>query len=73
MTKPLEELVFLVEESAEGGFTARALGVSIVTEADSLEMLRQQVVDAVRCHFEDISHQPRLIRFHLVKDEVFAL
>jgi hypothetical protein len=32
--------------------TARALGESIFTEADTLEELRQQIRDAVACHFE---------------------
>ena len=73
MGKPLEEVVFIVEEAAEGGYTARALGVSIVTEADTLELLRRQVIDAVRCHFTDEPHQPRLIRLHLVKDEVLTV
>jgi len=66
----LEEIVFLVEEAPEGGYTARALGVSIFTEADDLEALKKQVLDAVRCHFENESSRPRLIRLHLVKDEV---
>ncbi len=72
MEKPLEELVFVVEEAAEGGYTARALGVSIVTEADDLDALRKHVLDAVRCHFSDHAHPPRLIRLHMVKDEVLT-
>ena len=47
-----KELIFLVEESPEGGYEARALGESIYTEADTLEELREVVTDAVRCHFE---------------------
>lgn len=72
MEKPLEEVVFVVEEAPEGGYTARALGVSIITEADDLEALRRQVIDAVRCHFSDAPHHPRLIRLHLVKDEILT-
>ncbi len=72
MEKPLQEIVFVVEESPEGGYVAKALGVSILTEADDLPALRRQVVDAVRCHFDDASQLPRLIRLHLVKDEVLA-
>ena len=72
MEKALEEVVFLVEEAPEGGYTAKALSVSIVTEADTLDELRHQVVDAVRCHFGDQAHHPRLIRLHLVKDEVLT-
>jgi hypothetical protein len=66
----MEEVIFLVEESPEGGFTAKALGVSIFSEADSMEQLRIEVVDAVRCHFED--EKRRIIRLHIVKEEVIA-
>jgi hypothetical protein len=48
----MDELIFLVEAAPEGGYTARALGVSIFTEADDLADLRVQVRDAVRCHFD---------------------
>jgi hypothetical protein len=70
MTSPIE-VVFLVEEAPEGGFTARALGASIVTEADDLESLRAAVRDAVRCHFE-VADMPKLIRLHIVRDEIIA-
>lgn len=73
MHKTVEEVVFIVEEAPEGGYTARALGVSIVTEADDLSQLRGQVIDAVRCHFGDSLQQPRLIRLHLVKDEILTV
>ncbi|MBU4304337.1 MAG: 2-oxoisovalerate dehydrogenase [Candidatus Omnitrophica bacterium] len=72
MEKPLEEVVFIVEEAPEGGYIAKALGVSIITEADDLETLRSQVLDAVRCHFTEEKQRPRLIRLHMVKDEVLA-
>ena len=49
----MNEIILLVEEAPEGGVTARALGESIFTEADSMEDLRQQIRDAVACHFED--------------------
>ncbi len=63
------EIIFAVEESPEGGYEARALGYSIYTQADSLEELRRLVQDAVRCHFEE-ANRPRVIRLHVVKDEV---
>ncbi|HVU84830.1 MAG TPA: hypothetical protein VHC50_08310 [Puia sp.] len=65
----MEELVFLVEESPEGGFLAKGLGISIFTEAESIE-LREMVKDAVRCHFDDQTQ--RLIRLHIVKEDWFA-
>jgi DNA-binding TFAR19-related protein (PDSD5 family) len=45
------------------------LGHAIFTEAETLGELREMVRDAVRCHFEPEA-APRLIRLHLVKDEV---
>jgi hypothetical protein len=66
----MEEIIFLVEESDEGGFIAKGLGVSIFTEADTLEELRTSVKESVHCHFED--NRPKLIRLHLVREEVFA-
>ena len=43
----MNELIFVVEEAPEGGYTARALGESIFTEADDLTQLQHQVRDAV--------------------------
>lgn len=65
------EIIFSVEESPEGGYEARALGHPIFTQAETLEELRAMVRDAVRCHFDDAG-RPRLIRLHMVKDEVIA-
>lgn len=67
----MSEIVFLIEEAAEGGFSARALGESIFTQADTFEELREQVRDAVRCHFDD-GQGPAVIRLHYVRDEVLA-
>ena len=69
----MTEILFLVEEEAEGGYVARAMGDSIVTQAEDLEQLREMVRDAVRCHFPDEGKRPKLIRLHLVRDEVIAL
>jgi hypothetical protein len=68
----VNEIVFLVEEAAEGGLTARALGESIFTEADDLSALREAVRDAAKCHFDDASLRPKVIRLHYVRDEVMA-
>lgn len=65
------ELIFIVEEALEGGYTARALGASIFTEADDLAALHEQVCDAVRCHFDE-GQAPKLIRLHFVREEVIA-
>lgn len=69
---PDTEIIFSVEEAPEGGYTARARGHAIFTEADTLDELRALVRDAVRCHF-DADVRPNLIRLHLVKDEVIPV
>jgi urease gamma subunit len=68
----MSEIVFIVEEAPEGGYTARALGEAIFTEADTMDELRRMVRDAVRCHFPDGPTRPAVIRLHSVKDEVLA-
>lgn len=52
----MNEIIFLVEDAVEGGYTTRALGESIFTEGDDLDNLRANIRDAVSCHFEvDVS------------------
>ena len=62
----------MVEEAPEGGYTARALGESIFTEAEDLGELQAQVRDAVLCHFKE-EERPKLIRLHFVREEVIAV
>lgn len=68
----MSEIIFIVEEAPEGGYTARALGESIFTEADDLTQLHTRIRDAVQCHFED-GVAPKLVRLHFVRDEVIAV
>jgi hypothetical protein len=65
------EIIFVVEESPEGGFEARAVSHSVFAEAETLDELRTRIQDAVRCHFEP-ADMPDLIRLHQVRDEVIA-
>ena len=68
----MSEIVFLVEDAPEGGYTARALGAAIFTEADDLADLSRQVREAVEVHFAD-DQRPRLIRLHHVRDTLIAV
>jgi len=68
----MTEIVFLVEDDPDGGYTARALGESIFTQSDDLETLREMVRDAVHCHFADEQNRPKIIRLHIVRDQVIA-
>lgn len=67
----MSEIVFLVEEAVEGGFSARALGESIFTQAETFEEPREQVRDAVRCQFNE-GQGSAVICLHYVRDEVLA-
>lgn len=66
----MEEIIFLVEESAEGGYTAKGLGVSIFSEGETIEDLQKNIKDAILCHFD--IEKPRLVRLHMVKELFFA-
>jgi hypothetical protein len=68
----MAELIFVVEEAPEGGYTPRALGESIFAEADDLPALREQIRDAVRCHFDE-GAVPRVVRLHFVREELLAV
>jgi hypothetical protein len=51
---------------------ARALGYSTFSQAEMLSGLKEALKHAVRCHFSD-ADQPKLIRLHLVKDELIRV
>jgi hypothetical protein len=57
------EIVFLVEDDPDGGYTASALGQSISTQADDIETLQVMIRDAVHCHFPDEEKSPKIIRY----------
>jgi hypothetical protein len=69
----MTELLFVVEEDTDGGLTAKAVGHSIFTEADTADQLRENVRDAVLCHFDNPEDRPRIVRLHFTRDEVMAL
>lgn len=68
----MSEIIFIIEESAEGGYTAKALGYSIYTEAETFQELKENIKEAVECHF-DKGKAPHIIRLHIVKDEIMAV
>ncbi|HHV01556.1 MAG TPA: 2-oxoisovalerate dehydrogenase [Defluviitoga tunisiensis] len=55
----IKEIIFLVEEDPEGGYTAKALGESIFTEADSLEEIKENIKNAISCHFDNEEDLPK--------------
>ena len=68
----MNEIIYHIEESLEGGYVARALETSIHTEADNLTELKDLIRDAVKCHYDE-KERPRIIRLHFVKEEIITL
>ena len=68
----VNEIIFVVNESLDGGYEARAIGHSIYTQCEEYFELKDLLRDAVRCHFDN-DKMPDLIRIHLVKDEVVSV
>jgi predicted RNase H-like HicB family nuclease len=67
----IKEIVFVVEEDPEQGYSAKALGYSIFTEGDSLTELKDNIKDAIKCHF-DKDDMPLYVRLHIITEEKFA-
>lgn len=66
------EIIFIVEEAQEGGYQARALDESIFTEADTLEELKLNIKEAMDCHYDEKDEKPRIVRLHIVRDEILS-
>jgi len=67
----LKEIMFVGEEDPEKGYTAQALGYSIFTEGDTLEELKENIKDALKCHF-DKKEMPLFVHLHIIKEEKFV-
>ncbi len=68
----MNEIIFLVEDAPEGGYTAKALGAAIFTEGESYEELIKNIRDAVLCHFDE-GKAPKIVRIHQVREEILAV
>ena len=68
----MDEIVFEITGTPDGGYDARAVGHSIFTQGSDWTDLKEMVRDAVLCHFDD-DELPASIRLRLVQDEVMAV
>lgn len=68
----MQQIIFEIHESPESGFEAKALGYSIYTEGETEEEIKKNIVDAVKCHFDE-DKMPDAVLLHFVKDELLAL
>ncbi|MDZ7765669.1 MAG: 2-oxoisovalerate dehydrogenase [Melioribacteraceae bacterium] len=65
----MNEIIFMIKDSIDGGFEAQAVGYSIFTEAETMEEIKNNIVEEVDCHFDE-GEKPKLIRLHYVKEEI---
>ena len=70
------EIIFLVEESLEGGYEAKALGHSIYTEADTMDALKEAIADSVlsffwATNFAEPAVSAETIAFNLLFEIIF--
>ena len=59
----MKEIIFLVEEAEEGGYTARALGESIFTEGETMQELKENIQEVLDCHFDSTPSEVALVLF----------
>lgn len=71
-TVKMKEIFFVIQELDEGGYTARAVGQSIITEADDLQQLKLNIKEVLECHFENEADRPKIANLHFVKDEILT-
>jgi len=69
----MSELIFMVEEDLEGGYSASALGHGIHTQGETVEELKAMIREAVLCFFDEGEERPAVVRLHYVRDELMAL
>ncbi|HUT33728.1 MAG TPA: 2-phospho-L-lactate guanylyltransferase [Planctomycetota bacterium] len=67
----MDELVFDITQESDGGYVAECLNQDIITQADTWDELRANVLEAVRAFYFD-STPPARLRLHLVRDEVLS-
>lgn len=69
------EITFVVERDQESGWFCASWdapeGGGITTQARALSELEANILDAVRCHFDE-GKAPRSIRLHFLEDPVLS-
>ena len=61
-----------LEDIVDGGYAASAVGYGIHTQAETLEELRKQILDAVSCYFGDTDELPTVVHLRVIHEEVLS-
>jgi predicted RNase H-like HicB family nuclease len=60
------------EDKVDGGYTASAIGYGIHTQAETLEELRVNILDAIDCYFDKPEDAPTVIHLRVISEEVLV-
>jgi predicted RNase H-like HicB family nuclease len=60
------------EDKVDGGYVASAIGYGIHTQAETLEELRGNILDAVNCYFDEPDEAPTIIHLRVIDEEVLV-
>lgn len=73
----MDEITFQVEQDPyDGGYVAEAViskNEQIITQADTVEELREMIKDALACHFDETDKMPQKVILKFVREEVLAI
>jgi len=67
-----KEIIFIIEESLDSGFEAKAVGFPIFTEGETEEEIKKNLLEAVRCHFDE-NEMLSYITIRFLRDEQIAI
>ena len=69
----MKELYFEArEDKIDGGYVASAIGYGIHTQAETLEELKDSILDAVSCYFDEPGEGPTIIHLRVISEEVLV-
>lgn len=68
----MNEIIFNIEEDLINGYVAKAVNHSIYTQGDTIEELKENIKDAIQCHFENVDI-PQVVRLKFVRQEIMEL
>lgn len=61
----MKNFIFIVEEAPEGEYNASDIGYSIFTEDDTIEELKINIKDTIKCHFENLEEITQILRLNM--------
>lgn len=63
----MKEIFFIIEEDQDSGYTARAIGQSIFTEAETIQQLKINIKEVLECHFDNPMDMSKVAHLYFSK------